>query len=347
MIEPNKNAHLLSDLLKKVDEMKPNNEAGFQVSLSSCFKKKFEAFFKPIRGANDSWRRTITNGNDAFRLNCGWCHFERVAAFTLAEVLITLGIIGVVAAMTIPTVINATNGAQYKTAFKKALSVMAQAVEMNKALNDYDLSQTIAGTNPAQGANGSVQDGEAQTIYSIFRNRLNVVKVANGEDFNVTRGDPNYYPVLIPSDQAVSAMQDLRGFGLLHGTTLLGWGGFVLLNNSTGGKPDAGTVARWDGGSTFLFLNDGITLIFNNMQSNCRQATANLEDNYCFGYIDVNGQKGPNKLVECDKGSEVGDIGTDDYTCTVSNPTDIYPVAMYNETIIPASAAARAVLFSK
>ena len=36
--------------------------------------------------------------------------------FTLAEVLITLGIIGVVAAMTIPTLISNTNGAQFKTA---------------------------------------------------------------------------------------------------------------------------------------------------------------------------------------------------------------------------------------
>ncbi len=32
-------------------------------------------------------------------------------AFTLAEVLITLGIIGVVAAMTMPTLMNSTNGA--------------------------------------------------------------------------------------------------------------------------------------------------------------------------------------------------------------------------------------------
>ena len=45
----------------------------------------------------------------------------RKNAFTLAEVLITLGIIGVVAAMTIPTLISNTNGAQFKTAYKKAL----------------------------------------------------------------------------------------------------------------------------------------------------------------------------------------------------------------------------------
>ena len=61
-------------------------------------------------------------------------------AFTLAEVLITLGIIGVVAAMTIPTLISNTNGAQFKTAYKKALSTMNQAVLMNVALEDTDFS---------------------------------------------------------------------------------------------------------------------------------------------------------------------------------------------------------------
>ena len=39
--------------------------------------------------------------------------------FTLAEVLITLGIIGVVAAMTIPTLIQNTNSVKFATQFKK------------------------------------------------------------------------------------------------------------------------------------------------------------------------------------------------------------------------------------
>ena len=55
--------------------------------------------------------------------------------FTLAEVLITLGIIGVVAAMTMPTLMNSTQGAQYKAAYKKALSAISQAVTLNVALD--------------------------------------------------------------------------------------------------------------------------------------------------------------------------------------------------------------------
>ncbi len=52
---------------------------------------------------------------------------NQYAGFTLAEVLITLGIIGVVAAMTIPTLISKYRHKEYETRFKKANSMLAQA----------------------------------------------------------------------------------------------------------------------------------------------------------------------------------------------------------------------------
>lgn len=48
--------------------------------------------------------------------------------FTLAEVLIALGIIGVVAAMTIPLIINTSQKIQEETALKKAYTVWSQAL---------------------------------------------------------------------------------------------------------------------------------------------------------------------------------------------------------------------------
>ena len=47
-------------------------------------------------------------------------------AFTLVEVLITLGIIGVVAALTIPSLISNYQDKQFKTAYKKVYSEMSQ-----------------------------------------------------------------------------------------------------------------------------------------------------------------------------------------------------------------------------
>ena len=61
---------------------------------------------------------------------------KKSSAFTLAEVLITLAIIGVVAAMTIPGVILRTNQQEYKSGFKKAISVLNQAVTMNLAMDN-------------------------------------------------------------------------------------------------------------------------------------------------------------------------------------------------------------------
>ncbi len=49
-------------------------------------------------------------------------------AFTLAEVLITLGIIGVVAAMTMPTLVSHYRHKVLETQFKKAYSTLSQAV---------------------------------------------------------------------------------------------------------------------------------------------------------------------------------------------------------------------------
>ena len=53
--------------------------------------------------------------------------------FSLAEVLITLGVIGLVAAMTIPTLISYTNGAKFRSQFKKTVSTLNQASLMAKA----------------------------------------------------------------------------------------------------------------------------------------------------------------------------------------------------------------------
>ena len=216
---------------------------------------------------------------------------SRKSAFTLAEVLITLGIIGVVAAMTMPTLMNSTNGAQYKTAYKKALSVLSQAVVLNVALDDYDLSQTTSTTT-----------NDNASLYNLFNNRMNVVKT-EGNAYTASNG----------SSKAK----------------------FGDTNNYT------------------LYFNDGITFTFPKTASQCTEgnatttAAANGTDTapgYCYGVIDVNGEKNPNKVVNCDgvtdpfKGPTTGD-------CEVTNPTDIYPVIMYDQTVLPATVAGEAVLY--
>ena len=55
----------------------------------------------------------------------------KLKAFTLAEVLITLMIIGIVAALTIPSVISNYQQQEFKTGLKKAVSVLNSAIQTN------------------------------------------------------------------------------------------------------------------------------------------------------------------------------------------------------------------------
>lgn len=66
------------------------------------------------------------------------------SAFTMAEVLITLGIIGVVAAMTLPTLLNNNRNKALETALKRSYSVLSQALDMYYAQNGEKLtSETV------------------------------------------------------------------------------------------------------------------------------------------------------------------------------------------------------------
>ncbi len=71
----------------------------------------------------------------------------RKYGFTLAEVLITLAIIGVVAAVAIPSVISNSQQQEFKTGLKKAVSVLNSAITVNMALDGetpYDNANTYA-----------------------------------------------------------------------------------------------------------------------------------------------------------------------------------------------------------
>ena len=63
------------------------------------------------------------------------CYFGKVYGFTLAEVLVTLGIIGVVAALTIPAVITNYQKQETLSRLKKAYSIVQQAIKLSEVEN--------------------------------------------------------------------------------------------------------------------------------------------------------------------------------------------------------------------
>ena len=66
-------------------------------------------------------------------------------AFTLAEVLITLGIIGVVAALTIPTLMTNYKKKQYYTQFTKARSALENAIKLYE--DEHGILWDVDGNN--------------------------------------------------------------------------------------------------------------------------------------------------------------------------------------------------------
>ena len=170
--------------------------------------------------------------------------------FTLAEVLITLGIIGVVAAMTIPTLISNTNSAKFKSQYKKTLSTLNQAALMGTAQYDLDyasittactgggtekpdvtasmcalINGTLSGaTYYATAANMKIPG--TSTAYSISSNLTNVAgtdmvayQLADG---SVIAFDKDLKScTLAPGDPITSAsLNSCRGFIDVNGPTL-------------------------------------------------------------------------------------------------------------------------------
>lgn len=82
------------------------------------------------------------------------------SGFTLAEVLITLVIIGVIAAMTVPTLMNNTNSQEYRSGLKKAISSINQALALHYAL---------------EGTGAENFSDETEVVSGLFKKKMNIV----------------------------------------------------------------------------------------------------------------------------------------------------------------------------
>lgn len=85
--------------------------------------------------------------------------------FTLAEVLITLAIIGVVATLTLPALMTNTAEQQAKTALKKGINTLTEAAQTNQAIAGFDYASF------KDTATGSETN---QSLYALLANRTNV-----------------------------------------------------------------------------------------------------------------------------------------------------------------------------
>lgn len=121
---------------------------------------------------------------------------KKSLGFTLAEVLITLIIIGVIAAMTIPTLLSNTKGKELEVGLKKAVSSINQAITLNYALDGRTVENYVTATNTP----GTNED----LIADLFGQRMSLMR-AGSSTWTTTDGatfslcGPTETPVTAPN----------------------------------------------------------------------------------------------------------------------------------------------------
>ena len=234
--------------------------------------------------------------------------------FTLAEVLITLGIIGVVAAMTIPTLISNTNGAKFRSQFKKTLSTLNQAGLMSQAQYDFDYAGTTVKCSDDKDA-AAIEHPDSTMSFCAVLNGTLTGQTYQGAVSNIKR-----------NNNGNEATYELKTKNVL---------------------PDTYTTYL------SYSLADGAIVAFNPDALGCELA-AGVRMNggwitdhpQCVGFIDVNGATLPNREVTCTTAADTAN--TVETPCAVKNDanhmTDVFPIVFHDATVEPASNAAKYVL---
>ena len=188
---------------------------------------------------------------------------KKQLAFTLSEVLITIGIIGVVAAITLPSVISNIQGMQYRAKVKKVYSSLSQAVNLAKANYDVDIQDLT--TDCVDGENDRLPS--TYSLCGLFNSTLSGVKFLSSTDIKglklysrissypfgyqfadgsvvVLQNDPNY-PYFTPTNY-IDGYIDVNGKAAPNKLTLgtepqhvkVSYGSGFYIFNAYNGKPE-------------------------------------------------------------------------------------------------------------
>lgn len=231
------------------------------------------------------------------------------AGFTLAEILITLGIIGVVAVITMPSLIANMTGIKYRSQLKKSISTLNQAVKLNKAHYDWDFADV---NTPCGGANYVPNASDTEmSVCAIFNSNLSIRQIINRN----------------------GALENLTGYKF-NGSTI------GILNGVGQYKvfflPDGAMV----GVRSIIFVNCSLPV-----GKTLANGLVNGQLSHCTGFIDVNGFSLPNEETKCSVGTTSKNVNA---ACIVKNRDmkDIYPVVFHDTTVEGATNAARYVLMT-
>ena len=101
--------------------------------------------------------------------------------FTLAEVLITLAIIGVVASLTLPALMTNTGEQQAKSALKKGVNTLTEAAKMNDTLLGWDFAGAVTKSDYKTDMKANATTTSA---LNLLRQRTSIDRDNSGTKFN-------------------------------------------------------------------------------------------------------------------------------------------------------------------
>ena len=105
---------------------------------------------------------------------------SRKTAFTMAEVLITLGIIGIVAAMTLPTVINRAQRKILTQQFKKSYATVQNAI--NLAQSEWGAPYECYWLKKS--ANAGYYLDQCSAFWDAFLKNVKIIQKCDGDDYD-------------------------------------------------------------------------------------------------------------------------------------------------------------------
>ena len=231
-------------------------------------------------------------------------HTKNFNAFTLAEVLITLGVIGVVAAMTLPTLIQNYKRHEVETKLAKFYTVMNEAIRMSETVNGDKMYWEVLGNGFEEDEDGNVDKTKSIPLawYNKYlRDYLQVSKIEVNDILGsvmIYFNDGSLCLLRAASLHFYPKAKDFMEFKILENekidyhVEIAGIKYFTFLfkpwSNTTGNKYHYKKgvepyKAGWDGTKEMLFNKSNI---------GCNENATN-ERAYCTALIQLNGWKIP------------------------------------------------------
>ena len=243
---------------------------------------------------------------------------KRNFAFTLAEVLIALVIIGVISAITVPSLMQTTHKKENVVRYKKALSTINQALNRNYALYAFDMA-TVESNCLSEKTD---RPEKVASVCSIFNSALIRMKSFDYSTLKTEKGKLYYQELYnkgtTPDTQIKEQHIQLYFYQMTNGELF----GFHSPHKGNNTIPACSLKGR--------------TL---------KEAMESAEfQKYCIAFVDINGTKPPNKEVRCTDGK--AHYGDSYKNCEVDlkDINDVFPIALFDSNAAPASAAASRVI---